>query len=85
MRKPPRPKLTNCSPTDIRRLLEKLGGFSFFEGRKHAKATHESTRSVWMTPRHAPLKRPYMQAVVKRYLVGGCGIAEAEIFRLLRC
>lgn len=66
------------------RALRKLKGFSFYEGRKHIKATHMKSGKAWTIPRHRRLEKGYMWDMVNSYLKP-LGYSEAEIFKCLWC
>ena len=78
-----RPKLADCSVSEVLRALKRLGGFSVSEGAKHIRVAFEDKSST--IPRTTPINRHLMKDFVEDYLVQGCGFSESDIYKHLWC
>ena len=79
------PKFANCSPTDLRRLLKKLGGFSISEGAKHTLVEHNETKKRSTIPRHTKLKRFLVKDFIEDYLIDDLGYDPDDVYSNIRC
>ena len=80
-----KPKLANCSPSDITKVLKKLGDFNITEGSNHTKVKHIATGKSSTVPRHNPVNKHLMRAFVKDYLVKELKYTEKDIYKVLWC
>jgi len=80
-----KPKLAACSPQDVFKALKKIGGFSFYEGKKHTKVVHAATGLSSTIPRHNIVNRNLLRDFVEDFLIRDVGLTEKEIYEHLWC
>lgn len=81
-----RPKLASCTPDDVFRTIDKLGGFrTQFQSAKHTKFVHIGTGHAATIPRHSPINRHLLKDFVEDFLVTKCGFTEDEVYEHLWC
>ena len=79
-------KFNNCSPSDVLKMFDKLGGFSVKESPKHVKVTHRESGKATMVPRAKRVDRYLLsQGIIKKYLVQGLGFSQKEVEEVLDC
>jgi hypothetical protein len=79
------PKLTNCTPVDVFRALNKLGGFKIIEGSLHTKVVHLATGKSSTIPRHGKVNRYLLRDFIDNYLCRDLEISKKEIYKYLWC
>jgi hypothetical protein len=80
-----KPKLAACTPEEVFKALKKLGGFTFYEGRKHTKVIHGVTGKTSTIPRHTTINKYILRDFVSDFLIRDCGHTEEEVFKHLWC
>ncbi len=85
MGKKNKPKLSNCSPRDVFKTLNKLGGFEIIDGAKHTIIQHTVSRKKSTIPRHNPINRNLLKDFVEEYLIKEIGYSEEEVYKYLWC
>lgn len=79
------PKLNSCKPSDVFKALNKIGGFTVFEGGKHTKVRHIISEITSTIPRTQIINRNLMKDFVEDFLVRDIGLTKEEIFKYLWC
>ena len=77
--------MANCTPNDVFKALQKLGGFSIEAGAKHDAVIHIATEKKSTIPRSKPINRHLLKDFVDEYLIKELGYAEEEIYTHLWC
>ena len=88
MKKPAgsKPKLAACTPDDVFKAINKLGGFEILiKSAKHTKVRHIESGVAFMIPRHTPVNKHLLRAFVKDVLIAQLGYTEEEIYKHLWC
>ena len=80
-----KPKLADCSDRNIKRALNKLGGFFIKEGSKHTRIVHQETNKCSTIPRSMPINKNIMKSFVNDYLIKELGYSDAIIYQYLWC
>lgn len=80
-----KPKLANCTPSDVFRALKKLGAFDIVEDGKHSKVLHIHSGKKSTIPRHTIVNRNLLKDFVEDFLVKQLGYTEKQIYEHLWC
>jgi hypothetical protein len=79
------PKLASCTPQDVFKAINKLGGFEIKEGAKHTKVIHIASKKSSTIPRHGIVNKNLLKGFVNDFLVKELGYSEKEIYKYLWC
>ena len=81
-----KPKLAACTPDEVVKALEKLGGFRIkSEGGPHIKVTHIASGKFSTIPRHSPINKHLLRDFIEKFLVAEIGLHENDIYKYLWC
>lgn len=80
-----KPKLVNCTPSDVFRALKKLGAFEIIEDGKHSKIVHITSGRKSTIPRHSVVNRNLLKDFIEDFLVKQLGYTEDRIYEYLWC
>ncbi|MDP3770422.1 MAG: hypothetical protein Q8R40_05820 [bacterium] len=80
-----KPKLANCTPSDVFRALKKLGAFEIIEDGKHSKIVDIGSGRKSTIPRHNVVNRNLLKDFVEDFLVKQLGYTEKQVYKYLWC
>lgn len=81
-----KPKLAGCSPEEIIKALNKLGGFSIdASGAKHIVVRHPKLERPFTIPRRNPVNRHMIKDLVTNILVKRIGFSEDQVYEHIDC